>query len=143
MRITGEKKRQIKSGPEVVMISADHPHSNRENPFEHMTSLERWAIRAAIIGRAIEREWQDLIACGVEDNMEDKLYVTSKEASERLSISERSFHRWVRRAGVTQRRIMGSVRYKWSEIEQALADGNVARESVGTTTPAPLPPPRP
>jgi predicted DNA-binding transcriptional regulator AlpA len=106
--------------PQLIVLSASSETSNSSNAFETATATERWTTRVRLLGKAIAERWQE--ALGLKELvMNGEAYLTARQVWERLAISERHFFRLVRAKSIPCIRISSRlVRYRWSDVEEAL-----------------------
>lgn len=98
------------------------------------TPAARRAGRVRVLGAGLARSWDDALSILATEEevleMDGERLITAREAWERMGVSERQFHRWVKQADVPRFRIGRAVRYKWSDIERALGV-SVAQDTDG------------
>jgi predicted DNA-binding transcriptional regulator AlpA len=56
-------------------------------------------------------------------NLDDRL-LKKREVAEKLSCSTRSVDRLVKRGGLTRVKILGGIRFRWSQVQTLMNGGN-------------------
>lgn len=113
----------MKKPPAVEVTKVDPRRPNPQNPCDGLGPSGRWHARVEILGTQIARSSDDIIRLGeMEKEVEmsgDKL-MSPREVWEYLSVSESTFWRWLKKAGMRRIKIGNVLRFRRSDIEEAL-----------------------